>query len=60
MVKLPAREMRTADLPFVALAVRRQDERSFACTYQHSYFAHSFLLMNFTGDLLRIVASSLH
>ena len=60
VIDLPAGEVRAADVPFFALAVRRQDERAFARADQYSYFAHSFLLMNFTGDLLRIVASSLH
>src|SRR5262245_11431737 len=42
VVNLPATEMRTADVPFRPLAVRRQDERPLACANQYSYAAHYF------------------
>src|ERR1019366_7398753 len=40
VVQLPAREMRTADIPAFALAVRLQDECALACANQYSYVAH--------------------
>ena len=43
MVDLPAREMRTADIPVLTLAIRCQDERALACAHQNSYSAHRFL-----------------
>src|SRR4029077_9710268 len=46
VVNLPSGEMGSADLPILALAVRRQDEGAFACANQHSYFAHFKLLSN--------------
>ena len=42
VVNLPAREMRPADIPFLALAVRSQNECAFACADQNSYSAHRF------------------
>ena len=44
MVELPTREVRTADIPILTLAVRCQDKRAFACPHQHSYVAHLFVL----------------
>src|SRR5207247_2034220 len=44
MINLPARKMRTADLPPFAHAIRCQDKRTFSCTNQNSNFAHVFLL----------------
>src|SRR5262249_48423549 len=38
---LPAREVRPADAPVLALAVRGHDERALAGTYQESYAAHT-------------------
>src|SRR5437879_10405325 len=43
VVDLPPREVRAADVPPFALAVRRQDERALARTDQDSYSAHSSL-----------------
>jgi len=40
VVQLPAAEMRLADRPFVALPVRRHDERAFARPDQKPYTAH--------------------
>src|SRR5512143_3122770 len=37
VVDLPARKMRTADLPALALFVRCENERTFVRTDQHSY-----------------------
>src|SRR5205807_4411105 len=44
VVDLPAREVGPADLPPVPLAVRRQDERSFARANQYPYPTHRLLL----------------
>ena len=44
VVDLPAREVRAADVPLLALAVRRQDERALARADQYSYPAHPQLL----------------
>src|SRR5208283_3561431 len=41
MINLPAREMRSADVPFFALAVGRQNEGALARTHQHSDSAHT-------------------
>src|SRR5258708_7804702 len=44
VIHLPAREVRTADVPLLALAVCCQNECAFACAYQNSYLTHlSFL-----------------
>src|SRR5258708_7449446 len=45
MVNFPARKVRTADIPLLALPIRRQDERTLACSHQYPYFAHFFLLL---------------
>src|SRR5437016_12061871 len=37
MVDLPACKMRTADIPFLALAVRGQDECAFVCADEYPY-----------------------
>ena len=42
VVDFPAGEQRTVDLPFVALAIRRKDERSLTRAYQNSYLAHEY------------------
>src|SRR5436309_11223512 len=44
VVDLPACEVRAADTPPLALAVRCQDERTLAGTHQHPYTAHDSLL----------------
>src|SRR5437870_10297749 len=44
VINFPARKMRAADFPSFARAIRCQDERTFSCTNQYSYFAHSFFL----------------
>src|SRR3972149_8070078 len=44
MVDLPPRKVRTADVPVLALPVRRQNECPFARANQHSYSAHTLLL----------------
>jgi hypothetical protein len=43
MIHLPARKVRAADLPVLALAVRCQDERAFPRADQNSYVACSFI-----------------
>jgi hypothetical protein len=40
VVDLPAREVRTADLPVLAVAVRRQDERTLSRASQNPYPSH--------------------
>ena len=44
VINLPARKVRAADRPLLALAVRCQDERALPRANQHSYFAHLFFL----------------
>src|ERR1035438_535400 len=44
MIHLPAREMRPADFPILALAVGGQNERTFLRANQYSDLAHGFLL----------------
>src|ERR1700678_3878325 len=43
VVDLPAREVRAADLPLLARAVRGQDERALACPCEYPYTAHDLL-----------------
>src|ERR1700722_5988592 len=43
VIKFPAGEMRPADFPFFAFAIRRQNERALVCAHQNSYFAHKFI-----------------
>src|SRR5207237_2810904 len=42
VIHFPACKMRTADIPFFALPVRRQDKRTFLGAYEYPYRAHSF------------------
>ena len=51
VVDLPAREVRAADVPPFALAVRRQDERALARADQYPYSAHPLLLVRRGGNL---------
>ena len=44
VIDLPARKVGAADVPSLALSVRRQDERALACANQYSYSAHNLLL----------------
>src|SRR5262245_35010198 len=44
VIDLPTREVWAADVPLVALAVRRQDECALSCPNQHPYAAHLSLL----------------
>ena len=44
MINLPPVEIRAADIPLLAFAIRRQDERALVCAHQHSYAAHVFPL----------------
>src|SRR5882724_2776280 len=44
MINFPARKVGTADVPPIALPVRRQDERALPCANQYSYSAHNLLL----------------
>src|SRR6266436_2297790 len=44
VIHLPAREVRTTDIPFFALAVRCKNECALACTYKNSYSTHASLL----------------
>src|SRR6267378_5307453 len=44
VVHLPAREVRTTDIPFFALAIRCKNECALACTYKNSYSTHTTLL----------------
>src|ERR1700733_9764119 len=43
VVDLPAREVRAADLPLLARAVRGQDERALARARKYPYTAHALL-----------------
>src|SRR6266436_1442350 len=45
MIKLPAGEVWSADVPFFALAIRSQHKRSLACSHQQSNRAHLSLLV---------------
>src|SRR5208283_1453115 len=45
MVNFPTREMRAADFPFLALAIRSKNERTLLCADQDSDFAHRFPLV---------------
>ena len=45
VIDLPAPEMGTADVPLLALSVRRQDECALARADQYPYFAHPRLLL---------------
>ena len=49
VVNLPAPEEGAADVPLLALAVRRQDERALPRAHQDPYSAHRFLLAESTG-----------
>src|SRR6266851_6592549 len=40
VIHLPAGEMRPADVPFFALAVRCKNECALACAHQYPYLAH--------------------
>src|SRR5438876_7456910 len=42
VIDFPARKVRAAHIPFLALAVRRQNECAFARANQNSYLAHPF------------------
>jgi hypothetical protein len=44
MIDFPAGEVRAADLPFLALAVRREDKRALARADQYPDLAHRFSL----------------
>ena len=44
MIHLPAREMRPAYFPFLALTIGGQDERAFLRANQYSNLAHDLLL----------------
>src|ERR1700730_17569336 len=43
VVNLPARKMRPADIPLLALSIRSKHERAFPRSHQNSHFAHSVL-----------------
>src|SRR5579859_3082061 len=47
VVDLPARKVRAADVPFLALAIRGENECPLACTNQYSYLAHLCSSLNF-------------
>src|SRR5216684_5298524 len=55
VVKFPAREVGTTDVPLFALAVRRQDERALSCANQYPYFAHLSLLLCFAYLLIKVI-----
>src|SRR3990172_2427374 len=60
VVNLPPPEVRTADVPTLALSVRRQDEGALMCTDEHTYAAHTFVLLEvFCGQrmILRLPIS---
>src|SRR5262245_59328754 len=40
VIDLPASKERTTHVPFLTLAVRRQDKRALARAYEHPYAAH--------------------
>src|SRR5258706_6330562 len=44
VIHLPSREVRAADIPFFALAIRCKNECSLARTYKNSYSTHASLL----------------
>ena len=50
VVDLPARKVGAADVPPLALAVRRQDERALARADQYSYSAHRFASLPARGS----------
>src|SRR5262249_13744013 len=52
VIDLPAAEVRAADVPLLAPAVRGHDERALARTYQHAYSAHSRLLSCSLGHFM--------
>lgn len=41
----------TGDLPILACAVRREDDRALLCAYKQSSFAHGSLLSMFLVEL---------
>ncbi len=51
MIHLPAREVRAADFPILALAIRRQDERALLRADQYSDFAHGSLRVVAMGEI---------
>src|SRR5574341_291399 len=55
MIDFPARKVRAADLPLLALTVRGQDERAFLRTCQNSYFTHHFLLSVYAGFCAKLI-----
>src|SRR6266576_2106194 len=54
VVDLPAREMRSAHAPPVALAVRAQNECAFACADQDAYAAHDSRLHGTKGRMAAV------
>lgn len=48
---LPAHKAVTGDLPILACAVRREDDRALLCAYKQSSFAHGSLLSMFLVEL---------
>src|ERR1700686_3893057 len=43
MIYFPARKMRSANIPLLALSIRSKHERAFPCAHQNSHSAHSVL-----------------
>src|SRR5580704_19323694 len=44
VINFPASKVRAANLPVIALSIRRQDEPALACAHQDSNFAHPHYL----------------
>src|SRR5438552_3460134 len=49
VIDLPAGEVRAGDFPSLALPIRRQDERAFACTHEDPNSAHRCSLLTTGG-----------
>src|SRR5579864_6389458 len=45
VINLPTSKVRAADVPPLALSIRRQHKRAFACANQYTYTAHPTLLL---------------
>ena len=61
MVDFPAREMRSGHVPLFAFAVRGENESSFFCANQHTYFAHKspvFICLSGEGQLAMCAAAA--
>ena len=57
MIDLPAGKVRSADLPVVALAIRRQDKRALLRSNQQSYGSHTIILLVWSPKMLDCCAA---